>query len=279
MTAHVNLTAYHGVEASANFADAGTLARYRSLALDKSVPQAAVIAERIGTGLDVLEVGCGNGRLGLALLQSGTARRYQGIDVSPTRIAFAREWARDAGIDGAATFEQADVLAWTAPRQFDAVVCITGAFGYFEAIHAGGAVDVLRALARACRPGGALVLELYNHPDLERRCVEAAAEVLREWSPLPAADPFEFNLHEFRFEGDRRLLHHGKVFIPRGGGAPDRRAEVLRLYRVDELAPLLADGGFTLQQRWNGWHGAPGERDETTLVIARPNGRQDATHG
>ena len=55
----------------------------------------------------VLELGCGSGALGVALLELG-ASRYDGIDLSPESLAAARRRADSAGVADRATFVLAD---------------------------------------------------------------------------------------------------------------------------------------------------------------------------
>jgi len=269
ITGGVNLVAYDGVEAAENFPEPLARQKYRDAALDRSRAQAAFIAEHVGRDLDVLEIGCGNGRLGVALRQAGLAKSYRGIDLSRSRISFAREWAADLGI-GCLEFEQANLLEWQPPSTFDLIVCITGAFGYFDALGDGIARRALATFAAASRPGAFLVLELYNHAVIEARCLAAPGHMIRDWSPLPDADPYEFYLHEFRFDSARRLLQHGKTFIPRDARrSVDRRAEVLRLYRPMEVTADLADAGFMVRHLAPTWDPqTPNPTDDLTVVMA-----------
>lgn len=265
----VNLVAYEGVESAANFPDAAALKRYRRFALDRSRPQAAFIGRHAGRALDVVEIGCGNGRLGFALQEAGIARRYEGLDVSKSRVAFARKWAADFGL-GEVAFAETDAMSWAPAAPRDAVVCITGAFGYFEPMAPDGAARLLQACAAACRPGGWLVLEIYNHRSLEQRLLGSPGYILREWSPLPEADPFEFYLHEFRYDPAKRLLQHVKVFIPRDAGRRvDRRTEVIKLYGRQELDALVESAGFRVVARYADWNDAPDDDGDAVILIAQ----------
>src|SRR4051812_11879024 len=85
--------AYEGVEGQ--FADAAEVAAYRQAVLRKTEHQRDVIAALLGPEATLLEIGCGNGRLLIAL--ADRLRAGIGIDLARSRVAFARAWAQDAG--------------------------------------------------------------------------------------------------------------------------------------------------------------------------------------
>lgn len=76
---------------------------------------------------DVLDLGCGPGRVGEAVLDSG-ANTYVGVDLSPHMIALARR-----RLDRFATVEllQGDFLDLDLPRTFDVVLAL-GLFDYLQ---------------------------------------------------------------------------------------------------------------------------------------------------
>lgn len=98
----------------------------------------------------VLDVACGLGRHMLAL----EARGYEtvGIEIDP---GLARE-ARAAGLD----VREIDMRALDEVEgDFDGVICMWASFGWFDA---DGNARVLRDMAAKLRPGGAVVLDIYN---------------------------------------------------------------------------------------------------------------------
>ena len=134
--------AYEGLEDPAAFADRGALEAYRRSLLERTQPQAEFLAPRLGARSRVLEVGCGNGRLLVALARLGCLASGLGLDLAESRIAFARAWAGDEACEQL-RFETADVLTFSLrERSFSAVACITGAFAYFDALEAGLAARV-----------------------------------------------------------------------------------------------------------------------------------------
>jgi SAM-dependent methyltransferase len=257
--------AYQGVDDLGAFGPA-ELAAYRSALLERTAVQAAFVAERLPPAARVAEVGTGNGRLLIAMAQRGVIAAACGTDLSESRIAFARDWASAAGTPGL-TFEVADVLADPLPTGCDAVICITNAFAYFDAIEPGTAARAAVAMREALAPGGLLVLEVYPHAEL-RRLVEAQGSgTLRVWEELPADDPWRFYLSDYVLEPDTGVLHHRKVFVHRTAGTvDDSRREHLRLYEPKELRSEIAEAGFADVELFDGWSG---DDDTLTVLTAR----------
>lgn len=118
--------------------------------------EAPVIAELMGvvTGLDVLDLGCGDGEYGRTLLAAG-ARSYLGIDGSANMVGAAeRSLAGSAG-----RVERADLANGVPaePASFDLAISRL-ALHYLADVG-----PVLRGVHAALRPGGRLVFST-EHP-------------------------------------------------------------------------------------------------------------------
>ncbi len=117
------------------------------------------LVEHLGLqpGTTILDVGCGPGRHALEL-----ARRdmiVTGVDLSEEFVALARASARAGGVDERCRFECLDARDLDRDAEFDLVLsCCQGAFGLL------GDDDplVLSRMARACRPGGIVVLDTFS---------------------------------------------------------------------------------------------------------------------
>src|SRR5947208_2299884 len=100
--------------------------RYRAALLAKATEQADFPVGRLRARSN-LEGGCGNGRLLIELARRGAVTSGLGIDVARSRVAFARDWARDLDL-GNLAFEAADAVEMpTVEGEYDAIICITGA--------------------------------------------------------------------------------------------------------------------------------------------------------
>jgi SAM-dependent methyltransferase len=115
-----------------------------------------VLEELRGTGARVVDLGCGQGRLALALAEELPDAAVTGVDLVPEAVAAATAYARARDI-GNAAFETRDALE--AVRELDEasvdLVVFTEVSFWMP-----GYLEVLRAAATALRPGGVLFAAL-----------------------------------------------------------------------------------------------------------------------
>lgn len=258
--------AYEGMEE--RFDSRDDLLAYRAAMLERSAPQAALIAGRLSAPGPLLEVGSGNGRVLIALAQRGHGVAT-GVELSRSRVDFARAWSAELGLDGL-RFEPGDALELPLPGGCAAALCITGALGYFAPATPDGDRRLLERLRDALADDGLLCLELYPHA-ADRRILDAAGGALRKWSELPEPDPWRFYLSDFTLDERTAVLTHRKTFIARAGGAIDTgRVERLRLFDPDSIRSLIAQvGGFTEPELLADWEGAPYDGGDVLIALAR----------
>ena len=260
--------AYEGLEDPRSFGDEKALESYREGMLARSAPQADFLARRLGDEARVREVACGNGRLLVELARRGVLSDGLGVDIARSRIAFAEEWARAAGMSHL-RFGVADALADELGSGWDAAVCITGALAYFEPIAAGSTAALLGRLRESLAPNGLLLLELYPHPEY-LPLLAAAGGSIRLWKELGAEDPWRFYLSHLELDETGRVLSHEKTFVHRTTGEIDQgRSERLRLFTEDELGALLAEAGFSAVAFHEGWSDEDYAGGELMVVTAR----------
>lgn len=260
---------YDGVETLERFS-VDALRRYRADLLGRTADQAAFVARRLPDGARVVELASGNGRLLVELARRGAVAAAVGLEVAASRVAFAEAWARDEGLTGV-THRTVDVLRQELPSEMDAVVCITGAFAYFDAMRPGAGAGVLRKAHEALRPGGLIVLELYPHPAW-RTALEASGDgELRTWQELGPADPWRYYLSHLLWDEEHHVLTHRKTFVHRTSGeVDDSRREHLRLYRTQEIRAELEASGFGDVAEFGGWdERSHAPEDELVVITAR----------
>ncbi|MFJ5547693.1 SAM-dependent methyltransferase [Streptomyces sp. NPDC093225] len=123
----------------------------------------------------VLDLGCGRGEWLLRALAAHPGLRGEGVDLSETSLAHAREAARARGVEDRLTLHQEDAGAFTSPHLFDVVFVVA-------ATHAFGGLSAVLATARKhLAPGGRVLLGdgIWVHePDPE------AVEMLGEMTDL-----------------------------------------------------------------------------------------------
>ncbi len=268
--------AYEGVDLLSAFAGPEELADYRASLLAKTDHQAAFISQRFPDARSVLEACTGNGRLLVGLSQRFEVLR--GFDIAASRVEFAQRWIDELGRDNIKVWKD-DIfsLAGLGADRFDLGVCITGAFGYFEAVLEGGGGRAVEKLAGAIAPGGQLLLELYQHPAEIAMCHANSDHTARVWKNLPATDRFRFYLSELKLNTGRMLLHHNKTFIGHHGEIDEGRSEVLKIYTLDELE-LLLKPLFSDIEIFADWSAQPWRPDcEKLLLCARRRTGHDET--
>ncbi len=259
-------SAYEGVESPAGFDGPDDVAAYRRAALEKSAAEVRFVTDRLTQRGTAVEVACGNGRLLIALAEAGAIERGLGIDIATSRIAFARGWAGEAGLRSL-EFAAGDALDHELGQGHALALCVTGAFGYFNAYVPGSGERLLARLRDALAPGGLLVLELYQHP-LERELIAIAGGRLRLWHELPPGDPWRFYLSDITVEGD--LMTHHKTFVHRSDGTiDDAREERITLYTPAQVGPMLAAAGYVDVALHDGWGDAPYDGGKFLVVTAR----------
>lgn len=119
--------------------------------LDGILPLVPGALDRLNAGIDVADIGCGQGHAINLTAQAFPASRFTGFDFSEAAIATAQREAESLALDNA-RFEVCDVATLDAPERFDLVTA-------FDAIHdQAHPGQVLANIAAALRPGGAFLM-------------------------------------------------------------------------------------------------------------------------
>jgi SAM-dependent methyltransferase len=121
---------------------------------------------------NILELGCGSGRVSLALAKQG--HRVQGIDIAPAMLARA-EFLRsrlDPAIANRVTFTVANMKSFSFPMKFDLIIA-----PYFALNHLSSRRAVMEAFARVAEhlmPGGTFALHIATVSRLARSLAKEA---------------------------------------------------------------------------------------------------------
>ena len=106
---------------------------------------------RLKKGASVLDLACGYGRHTAELARRGF--HVTGVDLSLAMIRAAR---KRFGQRPRARFLRGDMRTLSTRARYDAVICMFSSLGYFSPA---GNLAVLRRMARAVKPGGAVLLD------------------------------------------------------------------------------------------------------------------------
>ena len=186
----------------------------------------------------VLDLGCGSGRGTIELARRG--HRVLGVDPDERALAHARAAAKGERLN--VHFMKTDPREISYRGDFDAVVCLDGAFGRLPNDR-----DDLRALdnvRKALKPGAKLLLDVVNREWLMRR-FEASAQVV-------------FDLEKGRLD-DRR--------------SPPSPS--LRMYTLTELIAQVERAGLLYRWSWGGYDGADYGMDSSRLLVMAERPRDE----
>ncbi|MFI2370398.1 class I SAM-dependent methyltransferase [Streptomyces sp. NPDC018833] len=147
-------------------------------------------AAALQRGERVLDVGCGNGLTSRAAARLTVGGPVLGVDLSGPMLRVARRETEREGLDSV-RYEQADAQTHRFPEaSFDVAISRAGSMFFADPVAA------FRNIARALRPGGRLVLLVWQ--DLARnewfRSVSALLAAGRELPALPPDEPGPFSM-------------------------------------------------------------------------------------
>ena len=216
-------------------------------------------------GARVLDITCGPGLYAVELAARGC--QVTGIDFSPASIAYARELAAKQGVQNACTFMERDVRTMDfAEAEYDAALFLYGQLAVFPA---GEALLLLERTARALRPGGRLVVELFNQDNIDK-----------------SSDTWWYT-DDTGLWGDAPFLHLGERFWIAEEEMTIKRFSILYLdtgeqdevilcdqsYSVERMSAMIGESGFVVVQVFPAWDGVPlYDADEWVVYLAQVAG-------
>jgi ubiquinone/menaquinone biosynthesis C-methylase UbiE len=124
---------------------------YDATLIDKTLPVAPGLVERLEAGMDVADVGCGSGHAINLMARAFPKSRFTGYDFSADGVQRGRREAEALGLENA-SFEARDVASLNAAGRFDLITA-------FDTIHDQAQPrKVLEEIARALRPDGTFLM-------------------------------------------------------------------------------------------------------------------------
>ena len=179
----------------------------------------------------VLDLACGSGEHAVRLAKRGL--EVAGVDIAPSLVAHCRERAAVEGAE-TASFGQGDMRELDYDGEFDAVLLLSGSFGFYDDETN---EDVLARMARALRPGGQVLIDVF---DPTRMVVRPPS---RTWSQYGGG----YGLSTRWWEPESCTYVSEFVFID-GEGTLNTAAEQeqIRVYTVPEWRRLFAGAGLAM---------------------------------
>jgi len=222
---------------------------------------------------DVLELGCGTGRIAAALAEDGR-RRVVGLDGSMAMLELARSRLAAADLAGEARLVagQLDLLPFEA-ETFDAVLLPMRTIGHV--LEVDERLACFREVARVLRPGGRFVLDHYQ---LDRGWAERHDGVPRLMYAGPGDAPASaLNIWD-RYDYDfpcRRLRCTVRLQVASPVSAVvsvDVVTFDFAWFEVQDVVALGAAAGLTLESCWGSFDREPFDAgaDEMVFVFRKP---------
>jgi SAM-dependent methyltransferase len=202
---------------------------------DRAPAECDFIVNALGLkpGDRVLDLCCGQGRHAVELARRGF--EVTGADLSGYLLGLARDAAQQARVE--VRFHRGDMRELPWEEEFDAVIVMFTAFGYFDSEEDNE--KVLREVRKALRPGGRLLLDLPNRDVF----LNLIADGQRTWYEHEG----HLVLDEHTWDSDRRRLRLSRTIV-----APDgtrrQTGHDLREYTHPEIVDPLARAGLQWQR-------------------------------
>jgi SAM-dependent methyltransferase len=198
--------------------------------------------------LDILDLACGYGRHANRLAALG--HRLTGIDIMEGFLNLARQDAQARGVQ--VRYLQGDMRRITFQEEFDRVILLFTAFGYFEDEEN---LLVLKNVCRALRPGGLFITDSMNRDVF-----------LRNFQPVHVIDKNgDLMIDRNSFDSLRGWMYNQRIFI-RNGVRRDKPFKI-RLYNPNEFAALLKEAGMEVYAMYGGFDAQPVSIDSRRLVV------------
>jgi SAM-dependent methyltransferase len=264
---------YKNVEASKNYKTPADRERYiRSMEKRTDAEDMLFLRKHLPPRLNrVLEVGSGSGRILHALLTEGRAQSAVGVEISPSRVQFGKDWAKKKKISNVEHIA-GDILTLTPKGSFDAVLCMTTIFPFFDMLEKDGLRKVLKKIYALLNPGGTLVLESSTFTDLIKQCKDNKGSV-KIWEEYRAGDPFQFHLMHYSWDEKKRHLQDVSYNLMRDRLFVD--GPTTKRWHIEDSTSLIKKvtaAGFKHSKLFGGFDSAPyreGVSDRIILIAQK----------
>ncbi len=179
----------------------------------------------------VLDLACGSGDQARRLAKRGFC--VLGVDIAPSLVTHCRQKAAKEGLT-TARFEQGDMRNLAYAGEFEAVLLLSGSFGFFDDPTNG---EVLACIARALHAGGQVLIDVFDPTQMVVRPPR------RSWSAYGAG----YGLRTTWWEPETCTYVSEFLFIDADGvlntaAEPER----IRVYSVPEWRALFDQVGLIM---------------------------------
>lgn len=210
-------------------------------------------------GASILDCPCGYGRHSVNLARKGF--HVVGSDINAEMLAAAHRNAE--GIEGV-QFAQENMLYLEYREQFDAVINMFLAFGFFDEERDN--VRVMSNFFNALTPGGKFLL----HTDVNVGRIVSGKYKFRERRQLRSGRMLEITEN---FDSVQKRLHGQWILVDASGAREELPRYSCRVYTSEELIDLCTSVGFISVSVFGGWNGEKLNDDSEELIVVASKAR------
>lgn len=205
----------------------------------------------------LLELGCGTGSIGLALLAL-TDFEYTGLDASAEMVGIASQKAASLGYP--ADWIVADYTDFEVEEPFDVVLLLYDGLNY--SVDAADVVRLFQCAARALRPGGLLLVDQSTHANSENNA---------EYFNDTGGDSTFRYIRSSSY--DVKTSIHRTVFEIQKAGEVFEEVHIQRAYAAGDISAIFEGVGFRIEAAYDGFSlDEPVEGSERIQWVARAPG-------
>ena len=200
-------------------------------------------------GQSILDLYCGYGRHAIELAKQGFA--VTGVDGTQDFLDIAAQKAKEANVN--ITFEQKDMRDLDYNHQFDAVINMFAAFGYFTDDEN---ANIIKLVARALNPNGLFLIDLLNRDWMVRNSLN------RYWR-----HPSGEYVLSYKVELENGIATMKRQLINQVTGAKIQYEFVLRAYSLPEMANIFSNSGLSIIATYGGFDGRSYSSETPRMII------------
>lgn len=197
----------------------------------------------------IMDLYCGYGRHAIELAKQGY--EVTGIDSNHAFVDLARQKAAEEGTTIA--FWQRDMRDLDYISQFDAVISMFAAFGYFTDEENG---RVLHLVAQSLKKNGLLLIDLLNREWMIRNNLN------RYWR-----HPSGEYVLSYKVELHQGIVTMKRQLINQITGAKTQSEFVLRAYSMTEMTDILYKAGFKVLSTYGNFDHRPYDAEAPRMII------------
>ncbi len=212
-------------------------------------------ALELAPGSRLLDIGCGYARHAVYLARMGY--RVTCVDISEYLLEKAQERAKEFGVN--LEFLKVDMRHLDFSEEFDGAYIFFTTFGYFSDEEN---LKVLKRVSRALRPGGRLLIDIWNKFLIIHRFVcEGRTTRLQWWKSggYLILEEQKFNLEDERLECLRIFIKDGVIV--------DKKFFSIRTYSYGELKKMINEVGMKVIKAYGNYEGDPFRINSRRLIV------------